>query len=151
VLGAILVTYLQIMLSDVTEIWQLYFGLMFIAVVMFAPGGIAGLLMLHAPLWRGGTLHRLVPAYLVSGAALLVAVLGAILTIELGYRLMAKASDGSQMTLWGISFDAAAVGPWLVALAMLFGGGLLFRLSWSLVAHAWSAALAAARAREVSA
>ena len=37
VLGAILVTYLQIMLSDVTEIWQLYFGLMFIAVVMFAP------------------------------------------------------------------------------------------------------------------
>ena len=31
VLGAILVTYLQIMLSDVTEVWQLYFGLMFIA------------------------------------------------------------------------------------------------------------------------
>ena len=49
VLGAILVTYLQIMLSDVTEIWQLYFGLMFIAVVMFAPGGLAGLLMMHAP------------------------------------------------------------------------------------------------------
>src|SRR5207237_998010 len=52
VLGAILVTYLQIMLSDVTEIWQLYFGLLFIAVVMFAPGGLAGLLMMHAPLLR---------------------------------------------------------------------------------------------------
>ena len=52
VLGAILVTYLQIVLSDVTEIWQLYFGLMFIAVVMFAPGGLAGLLMMHVPLMR---------------------------------------------------------------------------------------------------
>lgn len=43
VIGAVLVTYLQVMLSDVTEIWQLYFGLLFIATVIFAPGGIAGL------------------------------------------------------------------------------------------------------------
>ena len=48
IIGAILVTSLQIMLSATSrEVWQLYFGLMFIAVVMFAPGGIAGLLMMH--------------------------------------------------------------------------------------------------------
>ena len=44
------------MLSDLTEVWQLYFGLMFIAVVMFAPGGIAGLMMMHRPLVTRGTL-----------------------------------------------------------------------------------------------
>jgi branched-chain amino acid transport system permease protein len=36
VIGAALVSYLQVMLSDITEIWQLYFGLLFIAMVMFA-------------------------------------------------------------------------------------------------------------------
>jgi branched-chain amino acid transport system permease protein len=148
VLGAILVTYLQTMLSDVTEIWQLYFGLLFIAVVMFAPGGLAGLLMIHAPLWRSGTLHRLIPSYLLGGAALSIAALGAILTIELGYRLLAKAAEGSRMLLWGVSLDAAAPGPWLAALGLLLGGGLLFRITWPIAARAWNAALPAARARE---
>ena len=47
IIGAMLVTWLQVMLSDLTDVWQLYFGLLFIGVVMFAPGGIAGLVMLH--------------------------------------------------------------------------------------------------------
>src|SRR5260370_13918618 len=51
VIGAVLVTYLQIMLSDVTEIWQLYFGLLFIAMVMFAPQGIAVWLLMDLPRW----------------------------------------------------------------------------------------------------
>ena len=42
ILGAILVTYLQLELTDVTTVWQLYFGIIFIGIVMFAPGGIAG-------------------------------------------------------------------------------------------------------------
>ena len=56
ILGAVLVTYLQNMLSDVTEVWQLYFGLLFIATVMYAPGGLAGLIMMHGPIWRAGAL-----------------------------------------------------------------------------------------------
>ena len=63
ILGAVLVTYLQNMLSDVTEVWQLYFGLMFVAAVMYAPGGLAGLVMMHGPLWRAGTLRWVLPAY----------------------------------------------------------------------------------------
>ena len=59
VIGAIIVTYLQVMLSDVTAIWQLYFGLLFIVIVMFAPNGIAGLLAMHQPLWRA---RRAAPA-----------------------------------------------------------------------------------------
>ena len=49
-LGAVLVTWLQIMLCRLHQAWLLYFGLLFIAVVLFAPGGIAGLVMMHAPL-----------------------------------------------------------------------------------------------------
>jgi branched-chain amino acid transport system permease protein len=136
-LGAVLVTYLQVMLSDVTEIWQLYYGLMFIAVVMFAPGGLAGLLMMHQPLWRAGMLHRLTVPYAVMLVTALIAAVGIILVIEMTYRLMAKASDGSVMTLFQVSFDAATAWPWVVALALLIGGSLLCRLAWPLIARAW--------------
>src|SRR6266567_5105170 len=52
IVGAIFVTLLSLGLSDLTQVWQLYFGVIFIAVVMFAPGGITGLLMMHRPLLK---------------------------------------------------------------------------------------------------
>ena len=145
VLGAILVTYLQIMLSDVTEIWQLYFGLMFIAVVMFAPGGLAGLLLMHAPLLRARVLHRLAGPYLLLLAAALIAAAGVILVIELGHHLMAKASDGSVMRMFGVSFDTASVSPWLIAATLVAAGALLTRIVWPIATQAWNDAIAAAR------
>ncbi|CUH65405.1 leucine/isoleucine/valine transporter permease subunit [Thalassovita gelatinovora] len=43
ILGAILLTYMQSMMSDYSEAWLLYLGLLFIVIVMFAPGGLAGI------------------------------------------------------------------------------------------------------------
>ena len=59
ILGAVLVTYLQLRLSDLTDIWQLYFGVLFIGVVLLAPGGIAGWIAMHVEAWRRGELARL--------------------------------------------------------------------------------------------
>jgi len=144
VLGAILVTYLQIMLSDVTEIWQLYFGLMFIAVVMFAPGGLAGFLMMHTPLTRARVLHLLMVPYALLLAAASIAGVGAIVIVELTHRLTVKASEGSVMRVFGISLDAESAWPWLVAAALAAGGALLTRAAWPLAARALSDATAAA-------
>lgn len=143
VLGAILVTYLQIMLSDVTEIWQLYFGLMFIGVVLFAPGGIAGILMMHAPLWRAGKLHRLALPYallLVTGS---IGAVGIVAVIELAHQLMAKAADGSMMRLFGVSLDAATAWPWITGAVMIASGAALTRAVWPLAAAALSEGIAA--------
>ncbi len=144
ILGAILVTYLKEMLSDVTDVWQLYFGLMFIGMVMFAPNGLAGLLMMHAPLWHGRTLHRVIPAYLLALGPALITLAGASLVIEMSYRLMVKASEGSAMSFLHVGIDAARPWPWLAAAALLIGGGLLCRRSFAVVRDAWSDALAAA-------
>lgn len=143
VLGAILVTYLQLMLSDATEIWQLYFGLLFIGMVMFAPTGIAGLLMLHAPLWHARVVHRLLPAYLSALVPALATLLGMSLVIEMTFRLTVKASDGSAMSFFHVPIDAAKPGPWLVAAILIFGGFWLFRRTWAVVANAWNDAMAA--------
>ena len=143
VLGAILVTYLKVMLSDITEIWQLYFGLMFIGMVMFAPGGLAGLITVHAPLWHARRLHRVIPAYLVTLVPALLTLAGASLVIEMSYRLLVKASDGSAMTFLHLAIDAARPLPWIVAAVLLVGGGFLLGRSFVLVRDAWSAAMPA--------
>ena len=147
-LGAILVTYLQLMLSDATEVWQLYFGLLFIGMVMFAPSGIAGILMMHAPLWRARVVHKVMPAYLLSLLPGLVTLLGVSLVIEMAFRLMVKASDGSAMSFLHVPLDAARPVPWVVAAGLAVGGFWLFRRSWPVVANAWNDAMVAARGRE---
>ena len=76
IIGAIFVTVLSLSLSDVTPVWQLYFGLFFIAVVTFAPGGITGLLMMHRPLLKGGTLGKVLPSYLMALVPTLAMVVG---------------------------------------------------------------------------
>ncbi|WP_407528493.1 branched-chain amino acid ABC transporter permease [Methylobacterium oryzisoli] len=145
VIGAVVVTLLQVSLSDLTEIWQLYFGLMFIAIVMFAPGGIAGLAMMHGPLIRAGTVNRLIPSYLLALVPALVMLAGLIALIEMAFRALVKAGDGTAMTLFRIPLDVAGPLPWIVALLVAGGGFLAFRATWPRVAEAWDAASAAAK------
>jgi branched-chain amino acid transport system permease protein len=134
-----------LMLSDLTPVWQLYFGLLFIAMVMFAPFGIAGLVMMHRPLWRAGTLLRVLPAYLLALVPFLVMLAGAVLMVEMFHHMAVKAAEGPGMTFAGIRFQTNAVGPWLAGILMAGGGFLLFRRTLPVVAEAWSRAGAGGR------
>jgi branched-chain amino acid transport system permease protein len=146
ILGAVLVTYLQNMLSDVTEVWQLYFGLMFIATVMYAPGGLAGLIMMHGPIWRAGALSGLFGAYALLLAPLALVTVGAVLLIEMMTHLGVKAAEGTVMKMAGISFDAKSGLAWVLALGLLLAGGGLALLAWRrVVAPAWDRAQGKAR------
>src|SRR5260221_1180123 len=127
VLGAILITYLQVMLSDATEVWQLYFGLLFIGMIMFAPGGIAGLLMMDQPPWRPRGVHQGIPAYLLALVAGLVTLAGVCLAIEMTFRLPVRPPRGSAMAYLHVPLDARSPLPWLVAALLGAGGFLLFR------------------------
>ena len=139
ILGAIVVTYLQLDLTDLTTVWQLYFGIIFIGIVMFAPGGIAGLLMMHRPLIRAGTLGTVIPSYLIA--------LGVILSIETVARYTASEGDGNVINLLGVPFNATAPTTWLAAAVLVIGGFLIARLSWRRVAEAWDRAATSARDR----
>ncbi|MBV8104358.1 MAG: branched-chain amino acid ABC transporter permease [Hyphomicrobiales bacterium] len=140
IVGAVIITYLQIMLSDVTSAWQLYFGLMFIAVVMFAPEGVVGWTMLHLRALRGGVAWRLAPAYAAVGPALVATGAGAIMIIELANRQLAEArSEGSAMRLFGFDVDASTLPPWIVAVALFAAGTILVLRLWPRVGDAWGA------------
>jgi branched-chain amino acid transport system permease protein len=150
IIGAILVTYLQVMLSDVTEAWQLYFGLLFIGMVMFVPEGIAGLLARQRPLLQARQLHRVLPFYALALLPGLAALIGLSLVIEMTYQLTVHASDGPAMVFCYVRFNANTPPPWLVAAVLLAGGTWLFRRAARATGHAYGEALAAAQARRVA-
>jgi branched-chain amino acid transport system permease protein len=151
ILGAVLVTYLQNMLSDFTEVWQLYFGLLFMATVVHAPGGLAGIVMMHRPIWRAGALWRLLPAYALLAVPVGFISFGAAMTVEMAAHLRVKAAEGSGMAMAGIAFDAASWKPWALAAAALLVGLLTVRFAWRYVGAVWDAARAIAKEKGLAA
>lgn len=143
ILGAILVTYLQLGLTNLTTAWQLYFGIIFIGIVMYAPGGIAGLLMMHRPLIRAGTLWTVIPSYLVAIVPTIALACGVILTIE----TVARFSGGDAINLFGIAFNPTSPVTWIAAAILVVGGAFVARLTWRRIAEAWDRAATVARDR----
>jgi branched-chain amino acid transport system permease protein len=151
IVGAIFVTLLSLGLSDLTQVWQLYFGLIFIAVVMFAPGGLTGLLMKHRPLLKAGTLNKVLPSYLVALVPTLAMVAGLMLAIETIVHFTVNPTDDPHIRSFGVSFDAASPLIWAAAAILLIGGFAVARITWRWVAHAWDDALSTARDKGIAA
>jgi branched-chain amino acid transport system permease protein len=151
IVGAIFVTLLSLGLSDLTQVWQLYFGLIFIAVVMFAPGGLTGLLMMHWPLIKAGTIGRVLPGYLIAFIPTLAMLVGFILSVEVIVFHMVHAGGDSHIKAFGIPFDAENRAVWAIAAVLLFAGALVARKTWKMIAARWDDALTEARAKGVAA
>src|SRR3984885_1792952 len=151
IVGAIFVTLLSLGLSDLTSVWQLYFGLIFIAVVVFAPGGITGLLMMHRPLLKAGTLTKVLPSYLIALVPTLAMLAGGILSLETTVHYTVNPGDDSHIKAFGVSFDAASAYIWAMAAILLIGGYLVARRTWTRVGHAWDDATSTAREKGVAA
>jgi len=147
IIGAILVTYLSLVLSDLSSVWQLYFGLIFIAVVAFAPGGIAGLLLRHRPLLRAGEIFGVLRAYLVAAPPTAVMLAGLVLGIEIVVRHTIGAADDPVLHPFGLSIDSHSPLSWAIAALLLLGGFTVARLTWWNVARAFDDAMTAARAK----
>jgi len=140
IVGAVVITWLQVSLSDYSTAWQLYLGLFFVTMVLFAPGGLTGLVLMHLPLVRARLLHKVLPAYLVAVVPALIMVLGAVFLLEINYRLATSPELGRKTTFLSIPVDMSTPWPWLAGVAVLAIGCVGFRRSTRLVAGAWSAA-----------
>jgi branched-chain amino acid transport system permease protein len=127
VLGAVIFTFLQSMLSDYTGIWLLYLGLLFLATVLFVPMGLAGVLMMHAPAWRARRLGRLVVPYALVTIAAILAAGGVIGLLEMIHFLVtAPAAAMTKRVFWTVVAVRTPV-PWLAFAAVLAAGALALR------------------------
>ena len=148
IIGAILVTFLQVALSGYTKAWLLYFGLFFLIMVMYAPGGLASLIELHRPAWKASLMRKLTPSYALAAVAGVIALAGLIGLVEIIYNVKTAAGSGTEMSLFGIKFDASNTLPWVICLALLIGGLLLLRAVAPRVRASWDDITLALRAKE---
>jgi len=125
IIGAIVFTLLQTVMSLYTDIWQLYLGGLFVLTVMFFPRGLAGLLFMH---WRPhqlGKLGTLVVPYarmFVPGA---VMVLGFAGFLETAFHARHAAQGNEVMKLFKFEFlqyDSHSTLPWILFVAMMVAG-----------------------------
>ncbi|MFC0239720.1 branched-chain amino acid ABC transporter permease [Rhodopseudomonas telluris] len=147
IVGAIFVTVLSLVLSDLTQVWQLYFGLFFIAVVVFAPGGITGLLMMHRPLIKAGLLSRMLPSYLLAALPTLALCTGLMLMIETIVHYTVNPHEDPNRVAFGVPFNAASPLTWAASAALIIVGFILAKMAWKRVAERWDTTLTEARAK----
>ena len=143
ILGAILFTFLEGTLSGVTEAWFLYLGLLFCLIVMFAPGGLAGLVMMHEPIWKTDyhILKRMVVPYAGGITSTVVAAVGVLGLLEMLYFRSTKLVDDNEFHLFGITVDSASVMPWLACVVIAGAGAGLCRLAYPRMSESWNGAM----------
>jgi branched-chain amino acid transport system permease protein len=128
ILGGILMVIAFVLLSEFTKAWLLYLGLIFLFMVMYAPGGIASLIMMNLRVASFGLLRRLWVSYLALGVSALVVLLGAAVMIEMIYHLQLNAAMGPMLNFVGIEFNTSSLDHWFGAVFVLLTGLGLFEL-----------------------
>jgi branched-chain amino acid transport system permease protein len=125
IIGAVLMVIALVLLSEWTKAWLLYLGLIFTLMVMYAPGGIASLIMMNLRVAAFGKLGRLWTVYLGFLGAGLTFILGVAAMIEMVYHVQLNPALGPELSFLGATINAKSVDSWLGAiLAVLCGAGL---------------------------
>ena len=137
IIGAVLMVVAFVLLSEFTKAWLLYLGLVFLLMVMYAPGGIASLIMMNLRVAKFGKLGRLVGWYAALGVTGLVAFCGIAAIIEMVYHLQLNESLGPVLRFMGVELNAKSAASWIGALALGGIGYGLFELTRRRFAAHW--------------
>ena len=137
IIGAVLMVLALVLLSEITQAWLLYLGLVFMFMVMYAPGGLSSLIMMNLRLAAFGKLRRLATAYLALAGTLFVILAGAGAMIEMVYHLQLNAALGPTMKFMGATLNAVSLDSWFGAGLVLATGVALFELVRRQFAQQW--------------
>lgn len=132
VLGASLMTFFGYAVSDLTQSWLLYQGVLFVMVMMFMPMGIAGMFTVLRQLHTRFGMSAIVPIVVLSLLSGFLLSAGGAFTIEMLQRYLSQdyqalaALSGSHswpdIALFGLLWSPRSVLTWLVPLTLLCAG-----------------------------
>jgi len=125
VIGAIVLTYMQSMLSDFTEAWLLYLGLLFMLIVMYAPRGLAGIIFGVTGSFSNGTFSEMIGKWLQQLAGAFLAFLGLIVLIEVSVNW--SNGFGEVFEPFGLHLTFANPLTWVLIVVPLALGILILR------------------------
>ena len=129
IIGAVLMVVATVLLSELTKAWLLYLGLTFLFMVMYAPGGVASLVMINLRVAAYGKLRPLWTSYLALATTALVLLCGSAAMIEMVYHLQLDAALGNELRFMGTTLNVKGLDSWFGAAFVTLTGAGLFELS----------------------
>ncbi len=129
IIGAVLLVVAFVLLSELTQAWLLYLGLVFMFFVMYAPGGISSLIMMNLRVAAFGKLRPLLASYLALAGCAFTILAGAGAMIEMVYQVQVNTAQGPQLKFMGARLDATGLDSWFGAALVLAVGMLMFELT----------------------
>lgn len=137
ILGAVLMVVALVLLSEWTKAWLLYLGLIFLFMVMYAPGGLASLIMMNLRVAAFGKLRNIWTAYLAFAGAVVAMVLGAAAIIEMVYHRQLNSALGVEVPFMGAVLHTDRVDSWFGAAFVLLTGVAMFELTRRHFSRQW--------------
>ena len=137
ILGAVLMIVALVLLSEWTKAWLLYLGLIFLFMVMFAPGGLASLIMMNLRVAAFGKLRTLWTGYLALAGSSVAVLLGAAAVIEMTYHLQLNSALGPELPFLGATLNTGKLDSWFGAVFVLLTGAAMFELTRRQFARQW--------------
>jgi branched-chain amino acid transport system permease protein len=137
IIGGILMVLAFVLLSELTKAWLLYLGLVFLFMVMYAPGGISSLIMMNLRLAAFGRLKQIWVAYVGLGVTAFIGLAGAAAMIEMVYHLQLNTTTSSELVFAGITLDAKSFNSWFGSVFVMLTGIGLFELARRQYVHDW--------------
>jgi branched-chain amino acid transport system permease protein len=137
IIGGVLMVIAFVLLSEITKAWLLYLGLVFLFMVMYAPGGIASLIMMNLRVASFGRFKELAVSYLALGVTAAVVLLGAAGMIEMVYHLKLNAALGPEMPFLGSTLNAKGANAWFGCAFVMVTGLAMFEVARRHFARQW--------------
>ncbi len=138
VIGAVLITVLQIAVAGFTKAWLFYFGVFFLFMVLYAPGGLASLLVMHKRLWQARMMGWLLPSYLLAAIPGLIVFGGTVMLVEMTYAVLGGAELGGEVKVFGFVVDPSSGLAWAAAAIIAGLGILLLKRALREVSYQWN-------------
>jgi len=137
IIGAVLMVLATVLLSELTKAWLLYLGLVFLLMVMYAPGGISSLLMMNLRVAAFGLLRKLWTSYLALGGTVLVIVTAVSVIVEMIYHIKLNEALGPEMSFVGVTLNTRGVDAWVGAVMLLITGAGCFEVARRQFVRQW--------------
>ncbi|MEY4318775.1 MAG: hypothetical protein RI902_2583 [Pseudomonadota bacterium] len=137
IIGAVLMVLAFVLLSELTKAWLLYLGLVFLFMVMYAPGGISSLIMMNLRLAAFGRLKQIWVAYVGLGVTALIGLAGTAAMIEMIYHLQLNTTSSPELVFAGITLNATSFNSWFGSVFVMLTGFGLFELARRQYVHDW--------------
>ncbi len=134
IIGAVVLTLMNSVLSHYTTLWMLYLGIMFVLTVMFLPNGLTGFLMMHRTPWHLGKIRLLIKPYIVTSIPGAVFALSLVAMVEMAH------SSEAEFVFLGASFNSSGIVSWGVLIAIALGSFIALRRSLPALREAWAQA-----------